>query len=443
MKRQEKNVEEFVLRHIGLYQAPQEEIDLAETRIQERLRSTPILDGTAEDLGSAGNGWKLARFASAAVLVVAVAIGVYAAQRSGLIPAILPIQQESAPQVAPASQRQTVSVNSSPTPEPVAIEAVVGGPSEPVVTRLGRESLRTVAEEIAFLQSTDTGARRSEFAAASVRKAPPVGPGDYPDRVRCRGVDGELFPWPSNSDLNPTPPPQGRCQGNKVSADNLILNAYASRPLRFGGPQGDLTVRVVWSGTPPQSYYQVQATAADPSRATKAELQQMLQTLLTNRFKARVRREIREVDGYVLAVAKSDIKFKVTEGPETPGRMQPAPGTTRAALRESGGLMRFIFQGNIKMATLLSLIQTDLGGVPVADKTGLPGLYDITLNLTEVVLPAAAVPPRGSSTGGPRPIEFDPPLPKALEEQLGLTLQPGKVSVEFIIVEHIEEPSEN
>jgi uncharacterized protein (TIGR03435 family) len=130
------------------------------------------------------------------------------------------------------------------------------------------------------------------------------------------------------------------------------------------------------------------------------------------------------------------------EGPETPGRMQPAPGANRAALRESGGLLRLTFQGNIRMATLLSVIQTHLGGVPVADKTGSPGIFDITLNLAEVVLPAAEVRPRGTTTG-PRPIEFEPPLHRALEEQLGLTLQPGKVPVEFIVVEHIEEPSEN
>ena len=38
----------------------------------------------------------------------------------------------------------------------------------------------------------------------------------------------------------------------------------------------------------------------------------MLQTLLEDRFKARVHLEMREGDGYVLTIAKSGIKFKET-----------------------------------------------------------------------------------------------------------------------------------
>jgi uncharacterized protein (TIGR03435 family) len=40
-------------------------------------------------------------------------------------------------------------------------------------------------------------------------------------------------------------------------------------------------------------------------------------------------------------------------------------------------------------------------------------------------------------------VAFVPPLPQVFEEQLGLVLTRGKVPVEYIVVEHIEMPSEN
>jgi uncharacterized protein (TIGR03435 family) len=77
MKRREKNVEEFMLRHLGLFKTPpQPEMDLVETRIQNRLRSAPAADGAAEEFGSRGNSWKLRRLAfvlgAAAAAVIAV-----------------------------------------------------------------------------------------------------------------------------------------------------------------------------------------------------------------------------------------------------------------------------------------------------------------------------------------------------------------------------------
>jgi uncharacterized protein (TIGR03435 family) len=77
---------------------------------------------------------------------------------------------------------------------------------------------------------------------------------------------------------------------------------------------------------------------------------------------------------------------------------------------------------------------------PVIDKTELPGLYDITLRLNQVVSPPGV---RGENAGAP-PELWDPPLAKALEEQLGLRLESaGKVPVEYLLVDHVEKPSEN
>src|SRR2546422_3379409 len=74
--KREKNVEEFVLRHMGLFKAPQEEMDLAEARIQERMRTAA--EGLADEPANSAstrrhwklNGLALAFGTAAAILLV-------------------------------------------------------------------------------------------------------------------------------------------------------------------------------------------------------------------------------------------------------------------------------------------------------------------------------------------------------------------------------------
>ena len=381
------------------------------------------------------------RFAFAAALIATVAIGVYAAQRSGLIS--LPIQRAIAPQVAPVVQTQTVSGTPSRASEPTTTGALVGGLREPVVTPGGRGPFRSAAEEIAFLQSTDTGARRLKFAAAAVRQF--YDPNDHSPGVplNCRGVDGLLFPVPDfYQDMPPTP--QGRCVTTRENIVYLIYGAFTSSPLRAGwdwaGEKGRIIGVPDWR--PP--YFNIQAAADDPSRATKAELHQMLQNLLIDRFKLRFHRETREEDGYVLTIAKSGVKFKETSGPER----QPQRGVGPAVpieeargLRQSGAFVPSVMKGNFRMGEIVKTLESLFLFKPVDDKTGLNGLYDITLNI-ERRFPNAGAGPRGATEDSNRP-EFVPSVPQAFEQQLGLHLERGKVPVEYLIIEHIELPSEN
>ena len=79
------------------------------------------------------------------------------------------------------------------------------------------------------------------------------------------------------------------------------------------------------------------------------------------------------------------------------------------------------------MAVLASMLTRPVGR-PVVDKTGITGNYDIALNFA----------PEGST---------DSTLPSiftALQEQLGLKLEPQKVPVEMLVIDHLEKvPSEN
>jgi uncharacterized protein (TIGR03435 family) len=79
---------------------------------------------------------------------------------------------------------------------------------------------------------------------------------------------------------------------------------------------------------------------------------------------------------------------------------------------------------------------------PVLDQTGLKGKYDWTLQWTA-----------GAGLGGgplaPAPESGDAPnssgvsIFSALQEQLGLRLESTKAPVDTVVIEHIEEPSEN
>ena len=77
---------------------------------------------------------------------------------------------------------------------------------------------------------------------------------------------------------------------------------------------------------------------------------------------------------------------------------------------------------------LVNLVQS-YAGRPVQDKTGLKGLYDFELQFVPDTL----------STGTDSGLS----LFTALEEQLGLKLEPGKGPVEVLIVDRIQKPSEN
>jgi uncharacterized protein (TIGR03435 family) len=81
---------------------------------------------------------------------------------------------------------------------------------------------------------------------------------------------------------------------------------------------------------------------------------------------------------------------------------------------------------------------------PIVDKTGLMGIYDIDFALEEIRL---SPPPTGGGVrggdGNQQARQFNTPVPKALEEQLGLHLERVKVPAEFVVVDHLEEPTPN
>ena len=88
------------------------------------------------------------------------------------------------------------------------------------------------------------------------------------------------------------------------------------------------------------------------------------------------------------------------------------------------------------MAGLAGSLSSAAGRL-VVDKTGLAGRYDVTLEYaarTSRDAPAGAAPP---------PSEDRPDIATALREQLGFKLVPEKTTVQIVVIDHIERPTEN
>jgi uncharacterized protein (TIGR03435 family) len=98
---------------------------------------------------------------------------------------------------------------------------------------------------------------------------------------------------------------------------------------------------------------------------------------------------------------------------------------------------------------LASLVHTLSGRLSrtILDETGLTGKYDFTLQWSpdERAGPmSAAIQGGGSrSDDAPPPDSSAPSIFTAIQEQLGLKLEPRKVPVEILVIDHVQAPSEN
>jgi uncharacterized protein (TIGR03435 family) len=163
-----------------------------------------------------------------------------------------------------------------------------------------------------------------------------------------------------------------------------------------------------------------------------------IRTLLEDRFAMKWHIETKMEPGYELVIAKSGSKLKEATPDETyPNGPKLQDGTPRHGLSISmssgGGISGFSGQaatmeqltGQLRMFTR----------TPVIDKTGLAATYDFTLT-------AAPQPPLTAGDSAP-PVTDGPSVFSAVQQQLGLKLESASVPVEYLVVDHIERPTEN
>jgi len=208
---------------------------------------------------------------------------------------------------------------------------------------------------------------------------------------------------------------------------NLLLNAY--------GPQStDIVGAPDWVNT---ERFDVTATAN--ATTTSDQMRSMLRSLLVDRFSLVARLEPREQPVFFLMLARADgrvgpqleltlrdcaaVAAADRAGLPAPTLTPPKNGAPPCGMRAAGGE---VLGGGISMDLLARNLGVRAGRI-VIDRTGLQGLFDLKLSYSR----------------DPNPDSDSPSLFTALQEQLGLKLEPGRSPLTTLIVERIERPTEN
>jgi uncharacterized protein (TIGR03435 family) len=176
----------------------------------------------------------------------------------------------------------------------------------------------------------------------------------------------------------------------------------------------------------------------------KIARQHMLQALLADRFKLTLHRETREMAVYSLVIAKNGPKFKQAAPGDAYSKGLTSPsgnlvGSGMMLMRLGGGQ---IGGQGVPLDLLVKQLSAQLHQI-VQDKTGLTGLYDFSLQWTPDLRQAPAGAEGIGDETDPSPGAAGGSVFTALQEQLGLKLEPTKGPVEVLVIDHIDRPSGN
>jgi uncharacterized protein (TIGR03435 family) len=189
--------------------------------------------------------------------------------------------------------------------------------------------------------------------------------------------------------------------------------------------------------------YEINAKA-ESNASEEMMMGPMMQALLEDRFKLKTHRETRDVPVYALAVAKGGSKLKpFREGSCTPAALavnpplegQPPVCKAFASSRGSN-LMVMDGQGmSIEEFSGVVLAASGLGfkfDRPIVNRTGITGRFNFHMEF--------AIDDGLTDTSS---VAAGPSIFTAFQQQLGLRLEPGRGPGQFLVVDHVEHPSEN
>jgi uncharacterized protein (TIGR03435 family) len=241
---------------------------------------------------------------------------------------------------------------------------------------------------LALTTFSQLAAQSPSFSAASITAGDP----NVGVHGGCHGTD-------STNGFTP-----GECYFTNGRLSHLIMFAWRLNNIRHLKYDQD------WIGVG-DFRYNLEARIDDPKQATEAQLLALMQALLVERFQMKYHRETIPTPGVALVVvgsgsklkksASADMAFAVEGGRPVPGQ----PGSLEAR--------------KVTMERLSQYLSIMTGG-PVIDKTGLTEAYDFKWSWNDTASPT---------------------LSSALQEQLGLRLEPQEVPVSMFIVDSAQKPA--
>jgi len=221
----------------------------------------------------------------------------------------------------------------------------------------------------------------------------------------------------------------------------VMINLPMARLIRVAYPA--LTSQLIgapaWVNS--ERYDVIAKAEGDP---TSAQIEAMLRALLADRLKLVAHFEPREQEVYALVVARADRRLgpRLTAAPlDCAAQVEVRPGSGLSLPPRPNGAPpcglssdgRRLTSGGLTMAQLARNI-SPLAGRVVIDNTGLAGFYEFTLEYAARAGNAAGIP----ESGDDRPSIF-----AALQEQLGLELEPLRAPVDVLVIDRIDRPSED
>jgi bla regulator protein blaR1 len=265
-----------------------------------------------------------------------------------------------------------------------------------------------------------TGAQAAKFEVASVKLAP-----DAPRVAVSGGAGGAGLP----------PKLTGSRFEYSDTVYELIVTAFRLNNCQYpdcvvGGPawiRNDI-YRIEAKFPEGKTY-----SSWEFNRGRAEAVNEMLQSLLADRFGLKAHRETRQAPVYEMTVASGGHKLTPNTGRTV---VDSENGTTRLeetmAILPIGGWETGKFRMNVLNYTLRQLADNLSLDRPVLDRTGLSGRFDFTLEWqTEE--------PRFP----PSPEALTPGIISAMAKQIGLRLEPAKGPVDVIAIDRIERPTGN
>jgi uncharacterized protein (TIGR03435 family) len=267
-----------------------------------------------------------------------------------------------------------------------------------VFTRVKPEAAWTIPEQPAELPAMDANANPS-FEVATIKPTPPD--------AQCKYLS---------------------LRGRQFTTCNTSLTDLLS--FAYGVHAKQLIGLPPWAAT---DRYDLAGQPDVPGAPNEKQTKSMVQKLIAERFKLTFHHDTRDLPVFAITVAKPGSKPAATLTPSQSG----PNGNPGNFFRGLGTLVNV----NSTIKDLARVLQAVVLDRPVVDQTGITGRYDFTLKWTpdetQFVGIGIKIPPPSDKPDAP------PNLFSAMQEQLGLKLEPTKAPVDVLVIDHVEKPSDN
>jgi uncharacterized protein (TIGR03435 family) len=216
----------------------------------------------------------------------------------------------------------------------------------------------------------------------------------------------------AESNVDSTP---GRLTATNITVRELIRLAYGVKDYQVERAPG-------WVGG---ERYDIAAKGAGRKTTGNDEEQSQVSALLADRFQLTAHRETKQMQVYLLVVARNGPKMTLHND-----------GTGAKTRRGCGHLAGTRVTMDVLAAVLSKQFERD-----VLNRTGLPGKYDFQLDWMPDSGPCPAAD--GQVAAAAAGASGLPSIHSAVQEQLGLRLESARGPVDILVIDLVERPTGN